>query len=107
MKHQNVYLLVFIIAGLTFFFRSIPFIFYRYIQNNETLAFIRVFLPAGIMLVLTIYTLKDVSLTSFPYGLSEMIAVATVIFLHVTWRNALLSIAMGTIVFIICKHLCL
>jgi branched-subunit amino acid transport protein AzlD len=42
-----------------------------------------------------------VSLLSAPYGLPELIAAAVVIVLHLWRRNTLLSIAVGTFVYMV------
>ena len=47
------------------------------------------------------YCLKAVSITSYPYGLPEFIAVAVVILLHVWKRNNLLSIGVGTVLYMV------
>ena len=46
--------------------------------------------------MLVIYCLKNVSVLAAPFGLPEFIAVAAVIVLHVWKRNNLLSIGVGT-----------
>lgn len=86
---------------MTFLFRFLPFACTRYIEGNETLHFIQLFLPASIMFLLTVYTLKEPLLASPNYGLTELVGVATVVLLHLIWRNALLSIAGGTAIYIL------
>ena len=53
-------------------------------------------LPGAIFAMLVIYCLKNVSVLAVPFGLPEFIAVAAVIVLHVWKRNNLLSIGVGT-----------
>ena len=53
-------------------------------------------LPGAIFAMLVIYCLKNVSVLAAPFGLPEFIAVAAVIVLHVWKRNNLLSIGVGT-----------
>ena len=53
------------------------------------------------MLILVVYTLKDINITIYPYGLKEAIAILLVAFLHVKYRNALISIILGTGCYII------
>ena len=53
-------------------------------------------LPGAIFAMLVIYCLKNVSVLAVPFGLPEFIAVAVVIVLHVWKRNNLLSIGVGT-----------
>ena len=58
-------------------------------------------LPPAVIGMLVIYCLKAVSITSYPYGLPEFIAVAVVILLHVWKRNNLLSIGVGTVLYMV------
>jgi len=51
--------------------------------------------------LLVVYCLKGVSLSASPHGLPELIAIAVIVLLH-RWRsNVLLSIAGGTIVYMV------
>lgn len=71
-------------------------------ENKEVPEFITYLgevLPPGMMGLLVIYCLKTVSLITFPFGFPEFIALAIVIALHIWKRNALLSIAGGTAVY--------
>lgn len=56
-------------------------------------------LPAAVMGLLVIYTLKDVSFVVAPNGLPEAIALFALGVTHFWRRNLLLSIAVGTIVY--------
>lgn len=54
-------------------------------------------LPAAALGLLVIYCFKDVSFLTGYHGLPELIATAIVVGLHVWKRNMLISIAAGTI----------
>lgn len=56
-------------------------------------------LPAAVMGLLVVYSLKDVSLTQSPNGIPEAIALIILGIIHYWRRNLLLSIAVGTIVY--------
>lgn len=58
-------------------------------------------LPKAIMGMLVIYCLKGVSLTASPYGIPELLGCAAVVVLHVWKRNTLLSIAGGTVLYML------
>ena len=58
-------------------------------------------LPASVFGMLVIYCLKSVSLFSGSHGLPEGIALAVVIGLHLWKRQMLLSIAAGTVCYMI------
>lgn len=58
-------------------------------------------LPPAVIGMLMIYCLKSVSPLSYPYGLPELIAIAVVILLHIWKRSNLLSIGVGTVLYMI------
>lgn len=58
-------------------------------------------LPAAVFGLLIVYCLKNVSLFSGSHGLPELIAIAVVVGLHYWKRQMLLSIAGGTICYIL------
>ena len=58
-------------------------------------------LPAAMMGLLVVYCLKGVSWTAAPHGAPELISIAVVALLH-RWRdNVLLSIAGGTVLYML------
>jgi len=58
-------------------------------------------LPAAMMGLLVVYCLKGVQWTAAPHGAPELIAIAAVAALH-RWRgNVLLSIAGGTVLYMV------
>ena len=82
--------IIFTVAGTIFFTRLIPFLFFP--KGKEIPPIIRYLgrvLPPAVIGMLVIYCLKNVSVLEF-------IAVAAVIVLHVWKRNNLLSIGVGT-----------
>ena len=58
-------------------------------------------LPFAVIGLLVIYCLKGVSVTAFPFGLPELIALAVVTGLHLWKGNVLLSIGVGTAVYMV------
>lgn len=58
-------------------------------------------LPAAVFGLLVVYSLKDVSLLTGSHGIPEMLAVALVILLHIWKRQMLLSIAGGTVFYML------
>ena len=84
-------------GGNDIFTRLIPFLFFP--KGKEIPPIIRYLgrvLPPAVIGMLVIYCLKNVSVLAVPFGLPEFIAVAAVIVLHVWKRNNLLSIGVGT-----------
>lgn len=86
--------------------RFIPFLLFpagkptpRYIQYLGRV------LPAAVFGLLVVYCLRSVSLLTGAHGLPELIAIAVVIALHLWKRQMLLSIAGGTVVYMLLVQL--
>ncbi len=58
-------------------------------------------LPAAVFGMLVIYCLKDVSIFSGSHGIPELISIAVVALLHLWKRQMLLSIAGGTVCYML------
>ena len=86
--------------------RFLPFLLFP--ANKPTpkyLQYLGRVLPAAVFGMLVIYCLKDVTLLSGDHGLPELIAVAVVAVLHIWQRKMLLSIAAGTVVYMLLVQL--
>ena len=86
--------------------RFLPFFIFR--ENQETPAFIRYigkFLPSAVFGMLVIYCLKNVSFLTGSHGLPELISITAVVVLHLWKRQMLLSIAGGTICYMLLVQL--
>lgn len=71
-------------------------------DNRPTPPFVRYLgrvLPAAVFGMQVVYCLKDIRLFTGSHGLPELIAVFVVIALHLWKRQMLLSIAVGTFVY--------
>lgn len=62
-------------------------------------------LPAAIFGMLVVYCLKNVSITTGSHGLPELISIAVVVGLHRWKQNMLLSIAGGTVCYMLLVQL--
>lgn len=58
-------------------------------------------LPSAVFALLVVYCLKGVQFTGGTYGLPEIIAIAVTAVLHIWKRNMMLSMAAGTIVYMV------
>jgi len=81
--------------------RFLPFVLPARWLDNPVVDKWRVGLPAVILLLLVAYCLKDTGWTHRPWGLPEGIALAAVIGLHLWKRNALVSIGLGTALYMV------
>lgn len=82
--------------------RFLPFIVFR--SDKPTPKYIRYIgnaLPPAIFGVLVIYCLKDVSFLGGSHGIPEAIAIVAVVALHLRKKNMLLSIAGGTVCYML------
>ena len=98
---QAVITIAMVVLG-TLITRFLPFILFP--AGRKTPAYIQYLgkvLPPAALGLLVIYCLKDVSFISGSHGLPELIAMAVVTALHVWKRNMLLSIATGTILYML------
>ena len=51
--------------------------------------------------MLVVYCLRNVKILDKPHGLPELLSVGAVVLLHLWKRNTLLSIALGTIIYMV------
>ena len=58
-------------------------------------------LPGAVFGMLVVYCLKNVSVTSFPFGIPELIGIAVTAVLHLWKKQMILSMGAGTIVYMI------
>ena len=58
-------------------------------------------LPAAMMGLLVVYCLRNVDIVAAPHGLPELIALAAVTVLHLWKCNVLLSIGVGTALYMV------
>ena len=94
--------IVAVAALVTMALRFLPFLIFG--GDRQTPAYITYLgkvLPFAIMGMLVVFCLKGVTLAAAPYGLPEFLACGAVAVLHVWKRNTLLSIAGGTVIYMI------
>ena len=93
-------LVIAIVALVTFFTRLLPFVLFPEGKKTpDAVRYLGKVLPCAIVAMLVVYCLKGTSLFAWPYGLPELIAVAAVVVLHVWKKNTLLSIGVGTVLY--------
>jgi len=99
-------LLVAVIAAVTLFLRALPFlVFGRGREAHPTVIYLGKVLPYAIIGMLVVYCLKGITFLQPPYGISELIAAAVVVLLHVWKRKTLLSIGVGTVCYMLLVQL--
>ena len=85
--------------------RFLPFFIFR--EDKETPAFIQYlgkYLPPAVFGMLVIYCLRNVSIFHGAHAIPELLAILTTVVLHLKKRQMLLSIAGGTICYMLLLH---
>ena len=62
-------------------------------------------LPSAVFAMLVVYCLKNVNLLSGSYGIPETVGIAVTILLHLWKRQMLVSVAGGTVVYMVLVQL--
>ena len=92
--------LVAVMAAVTVLTRFLPFLVFRK-KTPKYITYLGNVLPPAIIGMLVIYCLKDVSFSVAPFGLPELIAAASVVGLQAWKRNSLVSILLGTVIYMV------
>lgn len=91
--------------AVTFALRALPFAALRPLRGSALITFLSRHMPAGIMVILAVYTLRAVSLRDAPHGLPEAVALAVTVVVHLLRRNAVASIIAGTATYVVLINL--
>lgn len=91
-----------VVVFATMLTRYIPFVVFPAGKPTpKYISYLGTVLPSAIFGLLVVYCLKDVSIFSGNHGLPELIAIAAVVALHLRKRQMLLSIAGGTVCYML------
>ncbi len=94
--------LILVIALGTMITRFTPFLLFPDNKNTPKLiGYLGAKLPAAMMGLLVVYCLRNVDLTDYPGPLGELIAIGVIVLVHHFKGNVLLSIASGTLVYMV------
>ena len=102
---QQLITILMVILG-TMLTRFLPFLLFP--DGKPTPKYIRYLgtvLPAAVFGLLVVYCLKDVSLFTGSHGIPELISIVAVAALHLWKRQMLLSIAGGTVCYMLLVQL--
>lgn len=91
-----------ICALATMLTRFLPFLVFR--EGKETPALVTYLgaaLPSAIFAMLVVYSLRDVDVLAGSHGVPEAVSIAVTVGLHLWKRQMLLSIAGGTVCFML------
>lgn len=102
---QQIITILLCILG-TMMTRFLPFLVFR--EDRETPAFVRFlgkYLPGAVFGMLVIYCVRNVDVAAGSRGLPELIAIAVTTGIHLWKRQMLLSIAAGTVSYMLLLQL--
>lgn len=102
---QKIITIVIVVFG-TMLTRFIPFLIF---PDNKTpppyIKYLGTVLPYAVIGLLIVYCLRD-SFSGGYYGIAETIAILFIVFIHKWKRNTLLSIGMGTALYMFLVQTC-
>ena len=82
--------------------RFLPFIFFPNAASApKYVIYLGKMLPTAAISLLVVYCLREVTFAAAPHGIPEAIAIAAVVALHIWRKNTLLSIAAGTVIYML------
>lgn len=95
-------LIIMLVALSTFATRLVPFLFFpKGKEIPRTVQYLGKVLTPAVIGMLVVYCLKTTTIVAPPHGIPELIAVGTTAGLHVWKRNNLLSIGVGTVLYMV------
>lgn len=98
---KHAIMIVAVSAVITALLRGLPFVIFNSKKTPKFITFLGKFLPYAVIGMLVVYCLKDAAFTAWPHALPELIAIAAVALLHIWRRNTLLSVAGGTVFYML------
>lgn len=97
--------MILIPAMITMILRALPFIALGHHDIPPLIDYIGKVLPPAIMVTLVVYCYKNVSFFDFYKFFPTLIATIVVIVLHIYKKNTIISVLVGTLVYMIFIHL--
>jgi len=95
-------LVVIIMSLVTIALRAIPFlVFSGKRETPKLISYLGKVLPSAVMAMLVIYCLKNTSFTAVSGFLPQLIASAVVVGSYLWKKNTLISIVLGTVIYMI------
>jgi branched-subunit amino acid transport protein AzlD len=95
--------LIILVAGIaTFLTRVAPFVLFpKGKQIPSLIQYLGKVLTPAIIGMLLVFFLRQTPIVSYPYGIPELIAIAITVTLHLWKRNTLISIGVGTALYMV------
>jgi branched-subunit amino acid transport protein AzlD len=90
-----VFSVIVVIAAVTVALRAAPFVAMDALSGNRYLLYLGRRMPIGVMVLLVLYTLKDIEFSVYPYGAPLLISMTIALVLYWRTKNALIGIGVG------------
>ena len=98
---QYLIVVVVVAALITYALRAIPFAILAPLQESELMRYLSGRMPVGVLVILTVYTIRDVDVLSLASIIPVAVGLLVTAGLHL-WRDSmLLSIAGGTAAYVV------
>ena len=95
-------LIILLVALTTFATRVTPFLLFpKGREIPKIVQYLGKVLTPAVIGMLVVYCLRSTKILSKPHGIPELIAVSVVAILHIWKRNNLLSIGVGTVLYMV------
>ena len=102
MNTPEIIITVFLVALGTAFSRFLPFLIFRDgSRTPRTVTSLGRTLPGAVFAMLVIYCLRNVGFSEVGQFLPELVAVLSVVGVHLAFRKTLLSVFLGTSIYIV------
>ena len=104
MRSFHILLSILVPALLTFFLRAIPFLLLNKRELPKRIEYLGTVFPMAIMAILVVYCLKSVPASGLQDNLILFAGVAVTALIHIWKKNSILSISVGTAVYMVLVH---
>lgn len=94
--------IILVIAGVTVFTRFAPFaIFGGQKRVPASIIYLGAAMPAAVIAMLIVYCLRGTAFSVWPFGIPEAVACVATALIHWFGKNTLISIAGGTVLYMV------
>lgn len=99
--NDNIYLILAIVTVsiCTYITRAVPYLLFRTKEIPPIITYLSIVLPLSIMIILVVFSIRNINLNLYPFGIPELISIALVAALQYFRKNLLLSILVGTLTY--------
>ena len=98
--YRQLIIITMVVIG-TLITRFLPFLLFSGKETPKFVKYLGEYLPGAVFAMLVVYCLKNVSIIDGSHGIPEAISLVTDVLLHLWKRQMLLSISIGTVLYMI------